>query len=224
MIRLHIIAEGNTEKRFVEELLCSHLGQFDVVTDVCCVMTKRDYKAGLTFKGGLPNYQKARNDIIRRINSDDHPECRFTTMFDLYALPNDFPGYQTAQKGTNPYNKISVLENALSEDINDGRFIPYIQLHEFEALIFSDPQKLSVAYLESQHGIDNLIKLSQKEQPEEINESFETAPSKRIMAQIAGYDKVYAGYTITEAIGLEKIRDRCQHFNEWLTKLENLSQ
>ena len=60
-------------------------------------------------------------------------------MFDLYALPADFPGYAEARREVDPYGKVRILEDALGNDIADRRFIPYIQLHEFEALILADP-------------------------------------------------------------------------------------
>ena len=67
-------------------------------------------------------------------------------MFDLYGLPSDFPGYAKAAEELDPYSRVNVLENALQESINDWRFTPYIQIHEFESLLFSDIEKLGIRF------------------------------------------------------------------------------
>ncbi|CAD5914439.1 hypothetical protein PA905_02950 [Planktothrix agardhii CCAP 1459/11A] len=109
----------------------------------------------------------------------------FTTMCDLYALPNDFPGFEEAQKISDPYERVKQLENALFDDINDSRFIPYIQLHEFEALILSDPIKLEERFPNYQSEVQKLVSLCQSfESPELINDGEQTAPSKRIIQAI----------------------------------------
>jgi len=223
MIRLHVLGEGPTEKRFVESLLVNHLIQHDVIVDVCCFLTKYVPKTGQQFKGGINNYDKVRNDIIKRIKTDNHDECRFTTMIDLYGLPNDFPGFQETTFNNNPIRKIEILESAFAQNIDDHRFIPYIQLHEFEALIFADPSKLKVEYLDNDRQIQSLVRLSQQMEPEMINENPHTYPSYRILDAIPAYNKPYAGSKITESIGLDVLRQRCPHFNEWLTKLEGLN-
>ncbi len=111
----------------------------------------------------------------------------------------------------------------MAEDINDHRFIPYIQLHEFEALILSDPNSLNCEYLEHAKPISNLIAMVDEKNPELINDGVQTAPSKRILEEIPEYNKVTAGVTVTRAIGLKKLRERCPHFDEWLTLLEKSS-
>jgi len=223
MIRLHVLGEGPTEKRFVESLLANHLIHHGVIVDVCCFLTKHVPKTGQQFKGGISNYAKVRNDIVKRIRTDNHDECRFTTMIDMYGLPDDFPGYQEAFRVNDPIRKVEILESAFAQDIDDRRFIPYIQLHEFEALIFSDPSKLINEYLDNVQQIEGLVQISQQMEPEMINENPNTSPSHRILNAIPAYDKPYAGSKITETIGLNTIRQRCPHFNEWLSKLEGLN-
>jgi len=96
-------------------------------------------------------------------------------------------------------------------------------LHEFEALIFADPSKLVNEYIDNVHQIESLVQLSQQMAPEMINENPNTSPSHRILDAIPAYDKLYAGSKITESIGLDTIRQRCPHFNKWITKLEGLN-
>ena len=147
-------------------------------------------------------------------------------MFDLYALPVNFPDYENTHSCNDPYKKVKKLEEAFQKNINDHRFIPYIQLHEFETLIFADLPKMECEYIDYQKQISNLIKVVQQEDnnPELINDGEETAPSKRILKLIPEYDKSNAGPIIVEKIGMETLRNQCRHFNEWIQKLENLSK
>lgn len=220
MIRLHIIAEGPTEELFVRNILTDHLGYFNISTDVHCVTTNEKLKK----RGGTVKYEKLKREIICRLNHDKKPDARFTTMIDLYALPEDFPRFEEAQQKSDPYEKVACLETGLLNDINDHRFIPYIQLHEFEALLLTDPTKFAGFFLEQEYekNIEELVAMTQGfDRPELINDGAETAPSKRIGKVILRYEKVKAsaGFLIAQEIGLERIRAKCPHFNEWLSKL-----
>lgn len=219
MIRMHVTAEGQTEQSFIKDVLASHLSKFHVFADARCVLTSRDKRASMEYRGGLLSYEKAKKDLQAWIKADNHPQCRFTTMFDLYSLPKDFPGYNTSRTLA-PYDRVRALEKAMADDINDYRFIPYIQLHEFEALILSDPKSLDCEYLEHDKPIRNLISMVSGQNPELINDGAKTAPSKRILGEIPEYNKVTAGVSVTRLIGLKKLREKCQHFNEWLILLE----
>jgi hypothetical protein len=222
IIRLHVTAEGQTEQAFVKNILAPHLAPCNVFADARAVLTSKDNKANIKYRGGLISYPKAKADIATWLKEDKHPECRFTTMFDFYALPDDFPGYAEAAKLSDSYAKITLLEESLYKDFDDRRFIPYIQLHEFEALIFADPQRLDWEYLEHDRPIANLLKMVGMQNPELINDDPQTAPSKRILNEIPEYDKVTAGVSIVQRIGLKTIKLKCRHFNEWLNKLEQL--
>jgi hypothetical protein len=198
MIRLHVTAEGQTEQVFGKKVLAPHLACFDVFVDARRVLTSKDKRAANEYRGGLVNYEKAKNDIQAWLKEDKHSECRFTTMFDLYALPNDFPGYAEANGKSDPYERVQILEKAIELDINDRRFIPYIQLHEFEALILAEPQQLDWEYLEHDTPIGNLVAMVGNQNPELINDGQTTAPSKRILKEIPEYNKVTAGVSVAE--------------------------
>ncbi len=150
----------------------------------------------------------------------------FTTMIDLYGLPRDFPGYRDASSASDPYERIAGLELALREDLGDRRFIPYLQLHEFEALLFSDPSALKTYYGEEYApGVEGLARVvASSSNPELIDDGERTAPSKRIGIEIPRYlrEKASAGPLIAAQIGLDVIRSKCRHFREWLAKLEAL--
>lgn len=103
--RLNITAEGQTGEKFVKQTLSEYLGQFNVSTDVRCVLTSKDKTKA--YRGGLISYKKAKNDIISWLKEDRDSNVRFSTMFDLYALPNDFPSFEEAKKyATDPYTRV----------------------------------------------------------------------------------------------------------------------
>lgn len=222
-IRLNITAEGQTEERFVKDTLAKHLGRFNISTDVRRVLTSKDrFKS---YRGGLLSYQKTKRDIETWLKEDDNAEVRFSTMFDLYALPDDFPKFEEAKVISDIYEKVNFLEGAMQEDIGDYRFIPYIQLHEFEALVLANPQNLAYEYLEHESAIENLQTILDQfgGNAELINTGRTTAPSKRILQEIPEYSKVAVGASIAGIDGIEPLKEKCHHFQEWLIKLEQLS-
>ncbi len=221
MIRLHFVVEGQTEETFVNDMLAPVLSHLNIFPDVRCVQTGR--KHGKKYKGGITNYIKLKNDLRRWLKQDGHPDARFTTMVDFYALPNDFPGYEESRKQAYLKKRIELLENRFQADIGDHRFIPYIQLHEFEALLLTEPSQFATAYPNRVLEIQQLVAIrSEFVSPEEINEGEKTCPSKRIKAILPDYNKVSAGPRIAIKIGLAKIRAENPHFNEWLNQLEQL--
>ena len=160
------------------------------------------------------------------MKEDKGVDARFTTMFDFYRLPIDFPGFEEAKQKTDPYKKIEVLEKELGNDIASHRFFPYLQLHEYEALLFSDLDKFHYYYIDHLEQINKLKQdVSGVPNPELINENPETAPSNRIIKYLPSYDgeKPSAGPIIAEHIGLQAIRSKCQHFNAWVSQLELLN-
>jgi hypothetical protein len=221
-IRLNITTEGQTEFRFVKDVLYNHLQPFGIFCGQRSVLTSKEYKK----RGGMTTYTNAKKDILQWLKQENSDDRIFTTMFDFYALPKDFPDYAKVQKLTDPYDKVNCIEKAFAEDINDKRFIPYIQLHEFEALIFSDLDILLLEYegrTKEVQTLKNLLSQSPyNNNPELINEKKETSPSHRIIGQIPEYQKANSGSLLTDLISIDTLRKRCRHFNEWLTKLEKL--
>jgi len=225
MIRLNIVAEGQTEESFVNNVLKQHLALFNVFASVRCIETSRSKHYNTVYRGGFIRYSKLKKDLELWMKQDAHQEVRFTTMVDLYALPTDFPDYSLAQKQRDPFALVKELEKSMLTDIAFQRFIPYLQLHEYEALVLVEPAKLSTFFLEHAKAIDSLNNMvSRFESPEEINQGENTAPSKQIISRIPEYAdlKVSVGASIAEKIGLDTIRKKCPHFNEWLTTLEKL--
>jgi Domain of unknown function (DUF4276) len=149
-------------------------------------------------------------------------------MVDLYRLPRDFPGVSTLAPNLTARDRVARLERELAGDLlqrlgglrASQRFIPYIQLHEFEALLFSDPTGFLEAFPERGDIVDRLTCIrSQFKGPEEINDGAKTAPSERILAIASGYQKPVAGLLVAKRIGLAAMRRECTHFAEWFARL-----
>lgn len=195
------------------------------------VLTSREQKTNYEHRGGLVKYQHARNDIMRWLKEDR--QAYVTTMFDFFRIPADFPGYEEAMACRDHQKSARILEEAMKADIVSGldiknleeRFIPYIQLHEFEALLFADINVLKYDYLrpEEAASIDRLYEETKDIPPEEINHGAETAPSKRLLHAI-DYTKGKGVSEWLDMIGIHVIRGKCPHFSEWLGKLQTLSE
>lgn len=123
--------------------------------------------------------------------------------------------------------RVNCLEKAFKNDIKHEKFLPYIQLFEFEGLLFSDVQAIDECITLTLDAPSQLKKLhqirNQYPTPEYINDGENTAPSKRLGALYPYYDKVLHGSLISEAIGLNKLRQECPHFDQWVSRLEHLA-
>ncbi len=219
---LNILAEGQTEMEFAKSTLAKYFEPFGIVVDSRCVVTSRKKNK----KGGIVNYIQAKNDLLRWIAEEKGRQPFFTTMFDLYSLPNDFPKFQESLAIHNPYNRVEFLENALFEDIDHYKFIPYIQLHEFEALLLASPEVLLIEYIDANKQVEELKKIVSNygNNPEEVNTGQTTAPSKRIISLIPEYEgnKVSVGAVLAGIEGIEVQKERCKHFGDWIGKIQNI--
>ncbi len=146
-------------------------------------------------------------------------------MIDLYGIKKieEFPGYEHF-KNLRGRQKAVAMETAISQDFGHHvRLIPYIQLHEFEALLFSDPSMLASAIGQPKLASEFQAVRDSVSNPEEINEGIQTAPSKRIERIYPAFDKTKDNIHATKAIGLSTLRGACPHFHAWLSQLENVS-
>lgn len=226
LIRLHVLAEGQTEEAFINEVLAPELGANGIFADAHRITTGR--RRGRLFRGGLTNYEHLARDLTLWMKQDQNEDSWFTTMIDLYRLPINFPGRATLSPALASYDRVARLEEEFRINIVDRlgnasvsrRLIPYIQLHEFEALLFSDPSGFLEAFPDGQPAVDQLTAIrGQFESPEEINEQPNGAPSSRILNLLPDYQKPVAGVLIAQRIGLPVIRGECRHFREWLSRL-----
>jgi len=221
MNRIVVIVEGKTEFEFVNSVLAPELGERGVY-----LLPRLIGKPG--HKGGIRPYDSAKKDILACLKGERSAFC--TTMFDYYGMPATWPGVCEA-KGKPAMSIPAIVEPAIRKDIaaalgdsyNPQQFIPYVQMHEFEALLFSDIEKLRYCYPDKKEAIERLAGEAAKfESPEVINDDPETAPSKRILKEVQGYQKIIAGCITALAITLPKLRGKCKHFGSWVSELEKL--
>ncbi|MDR1182451.1 MAG: DUF4276 family protein [Bacteroidales bacterium] len=226
-IILHILCEGQTEDRFASTVLKPYLKKYDVIVKTTILITSKKKNS----RGGMLSYAQVENDLklLFKQHAKKTSETHYyTTMFDLYALPDDFPEYSDAKKISDCYKKVETLERHFAEKVNFHKFIPYIQLHEFEALVFCGLAHLLIDYPDMKTQVENLQKIVEQyaNNPEKINDSPETAPSKRIIKEFESkhyYDKPKSGAFVTGKVGIEALKSKCPHFKAWVEKLEKLS-
>lgn len=220
MKRVLILVEGQTEERFVNRLLCPHLLAFEVIAIPKIVVTKRA-KGGFQFKGGVGSYRQVRSDLFKLLG--DTGARAVSTMLDYYGLPDDFPGRGTVSSARRPpEERAEHVETEFARDIADSRLIPYVSLHEFEALLFSEPSAFDGLF-PSTKGASRVAAIRGAfRSPEEIDEGQETHPAARLLKLFRGYDKATVGPVLAQRIGLSKMREECPHFDGWVTKLERV--
>jgi hypothetical protein len=222
MSRIVAAVEGQTEQAFVREVLAPWLAQRDIFLTARLIG-----KPGR--KGGVGEYDRAKRDFILLLKEQPN-DSRVTTMFDFYRMPDSWPGRKEAK--ILPHNEKAIsIESALSQDVaqslgnnfNPNRFIPYVQMHEFEALLFSEPEILAGVASSSSLSAQKLRDVRNKfESPEHINDSPETAPSKVILSIIPRYAKVIHGSIAAQRMSITTIANSCVHFKNWLAQLTSL--
>ncbi len=223
MARVLILVEGQTEEQFIKVHLQTTLAKKGIYINPTILRTKT-VKSGKYFKGGVISYAQVKRDL-HNLFQDTNANL-ITTMFDLYGLPDDFPGRSSHEYKTQTdcYKRVEIIENSFREAICDNRFHPYLQLYEFEALLFSEPAKIAEISNEPEKLANKLNNIrSQFRTPEEIDDNPNTCPSRCILQIVPKYRKVHSGTIIAREIGLEKIRSECPHFNQWIKTLELLA-
>lgn len=216
MIRaIYIICEGQSKEEFVYGILRPYFNSHQIY-DVRPILMS----TSKGHKGGDIKYDRLKFNINKLLLREK--DILVTTFIDYFRLRNDFPKYKAAQQIHNKIAKVDFLEQSLAEAINHPRFIPYIQLHEFEGLLFA--AKDGFEYLPDINR-PNLSKLllavEEKENPEELNDGELTAPSKRLERLIPGFDKSkpFYGGLIAEVNTIEAILGRCTRFKNWVETL-----
>jgi len=216
MSRVYLLVEGQTEEAFVNELLVPHYAGIGLYLTAVIVSTSPGHK------GGVVSYAKIKPQIEKLCKQD--PAAYVTTLFDLYALPKDFPGKSSAMypAAASGVQKARFLEMQLAADVKLPNFIPNLLVHEFEALLFVHLDAFQ-QWTDDDAVLEPLRAARRAAAPEDINDSAQTAPSKRILAAMNVYQKTFHGPLIACDIGLHAIRQDCPHFDAWLQKIEGLA-
>lgn len=230
MARLLIHVEGETEETFVNEALAPHLYSFGYHKVSARLLGNSRNR---NRRGGIRGWSSVREDIINHLKED--PGCLATTMVDYYALPKEgqraWPGRAEAAlrefRLKSPTVQTALLEDVcaeLGDDFDRRRFVPFVMMHEFEGLLFSDCLRFAESIGRPELAEQFQVIRNAFSTPEEINDSPLTAPSKRVEALVAGYEKPLLGALAVLGIGLETIRQECPHFRVWIKRLEQLPQ
>ena len=217
-----VIVEGPTEQLFINDVLAPYLGARNVfMTPI--ILSKSGQK------GGDVRFVRARNDIARHLKQ--RKDAYVSLLVDYYGIGRDWPGLDTVRPGASPSDIATAICTAtqvaidaeLAEDYrSDMRFVPHIAVHEFEALLFSEPATLARGIRADPKSIEAIIQ--ECGEPEAIDNSRLTAPSKRIEQLYRRFKKTSTGIAIAKEIGIGQMRAQCPVFDGWLTLLESLPE
>lgn len=204
-----VICEGPTEVEFCK-LLYDYLGYSQYRIE------PRNIK-------GNCNWQRIKDFIEKSLKSQS--DAIVTTMIDYYGLKGTtFPKWEESLKISDKRKRIDFLEKQMCDDIEislQKRFIPYLQLHEFEALLFNNLKSFEQIFNKEEYDETKLEKIiSQFPDPEMINDKKETSPSHRLKEIVKGYDKITHGKNLVQSIGVQNIYTKNKHFREWIDKLQ----
>jgi len=203
---------------FVKELLVPMFAARDLHLTPIILMTKK-IKSGGKFKGGVTSYVKMRADLVKLLSDTG---ALVTTMIDYYGLPSDTPGMADRPVSSSA-NRVRHVEEATYKDLGSPRnLIPFLALHEFEALLFADPV-ITAAVIPAPEKASELIAIAGGLAPEDINEHVDSAPSKRLLKVCPTFKKTLHGPVAAERIGLAAIRSCCPHFDSWVIRLDQFA-
>ena len=225
MTHILIHVEGQTEESFVNDVLRPHLYNRGFLRIGARLMGNARQRSR---RGGVKPWESVRRGVLNHLLAD--PTLVVGIMVDYYGMPSNWPGRTEATNLSPASWAATTIEEALTEDViqslgdrfDPSRFVPYVMMHEFEAMLFSDCTAfassierpgLASAFQDIRDKFDN---------PEEIDDSPYSAPSKRIKTLVPGYEKPLMGNLAVLDIGLNRIREDCPHFREWLGHLEKL--
>lgn len=215
MARVIIIAEGTTEEKFCKEIIFPYFYNKELYDIAVSILPSKITASGKRYKGGDIKSDKILKFAKQYLNS-----ASVTTFIDYYGINPEFLGYQDSLALTSIVEKKECIEKALKEELTDFRFFPYVQMYEFEGLLFSDIDEF--VWIEDDKNKITTLKQSVTTfpTPEHINNSKVTAPSKRIEQIFPSYGKTSDGIIVAEAIGMTTILSKCNYFKEWIDRIE----
>lgn len=224
MLEVLVIVEGQTEERFIKQLIAPALHSMQIFVKPLLLRTSKENR------GGSISFDRLR--FHARNTLRQHQNAVISTFLDLYALDTSFPDFDLAQKKNILSEKVGCLNNALHQAIvsqaqcRSERFIAHIQPHEFEGLLFSDPVALTQVEPSWMRYSEDLVGIrTQYDSPEHINNGYETAPSRRLEKILRpGYKKTRHGPLAAQKVTLEVMERECFHFRSWMSRLRNLAR
>ena len=223
MRRAVVICEGQTEEAFISQVLAPAFYAQGLQLQGITVGTSPGRK------GGALSYGRLRPAVRNALANS--AVVAVSTLIDFYKLDTGFPNHVAAMAQPNLASRLQSLEAAFHADIvaltgcSPQRFIPYIQPHEFEALLFSDLGALTGIEAGWAASLQPLSMVrAAVATPEDINQGHATKPSAQLETwlQAPGYRKLRHGPIAAEKIGLSRMALECPHFSGWLAKLRAL--
>jgi hypothetical protein len=220
MTRVVVICEGQTEETFVRDVLEPHFSPSGLYLNGQTIETSPGHR------GGALNYERVKSQLRNTLRQKSAPVV--TTFFDLYRLDRRFPGFHSAMAKGSIEEKVSALNSALAADVvalaecDPVRFIPHIQPHEFEALLFSDVTTLAgVERGWAGSAVELTTIRQQADTPEHINDQPETKPAAHLerLLKSPRFSKVVHGPIAASRMGLPRIERECLHFAAWLQRI-----
>ncbi|MCP5021631.1 MAG: DUF4276 family protein [bacterium] len=204
----------------VNKLIAPHLAEKGVYLYPTMISKKGQ-------KGGDVRFSRVANDIEKFLKQ--RRDTSVTTLVDFYGIKSDWPGYEESRAATPHTEKARIMNEATHREVNrlfpesntERRFIPYVSMYETESLLFSAPEVLAEKLNIRQQEVIEI--LNQCGAPEEINDSYETKPSKRLKGLSPRFKKISTGIAIAEETGIERIRAACPLFGAWLGIMEDLA-
>jgi hypothetical protein len=219
--RLLLYVEGQTEELFVNRILRNHLATFGVQVERPVLAITRPGPEER--RGGFVNWPAVEWDLRKLFARWRDPEFRFSTLLDVYAAPKEMPGYPGASCGHRSTAEVDAIEAAWTDHFTEPRFVPYLQRHEFEALVIAHPPALDEVAPAHLAGIRAVIHpTASAPSAEDIDDGPTTHPSARLAQAISDYPDRKASYALwaLQDAGLDRVRQRCPRFDAWLARWE----
>jgi hypothetical protein len=217
-----LIVEGETELVFARDTLKPHLLKCRVSVNPFKLPTNRR----LGTAGGALSWDRFDYNVSRLLKQYADKSDRFSTMIDWYKLDPHFPGVAEARKLAKAVDRASTVATDVQTHFSSPRLLPFFTLHEFEALLFCDLLIVARRMGRPARDIASLAAEIGSTPPEEVDDGPGTHPSARLEEHLPGYHgaKVRVGAPAAGEIGLHVLREKCPHFGQWLTRMENLKQ
>ena len=215
MSTVYILVEGQTKEEFVNNSLIHHLKGLAIDNVIPILL-----ETSPGFYGGDVSFARYQTNAMNLLVSN--PTAIVTSLIDYYQLRLDFPGYTDSSAIADKNARMDYLEQEIAKVITDSRFIPYIQLHEFEGLLFSDIRGFEyITKINATNILEIRNTIALNPNPELINDGYSTAPSKRLKRLIPRYKKTFHGPIIALENGMTPVLAKCPRFNNWITTIVN---
>ncbi|MGB3018213.1 MAG: DUF4276 family protein [Ignavibacteria bacterium] len=212
---LYVLGEGHTEEQFINDVLRRYFIDRGII-DVRCILMETSPGN----KGGDVSYKRYRLNAEKLLSRQS--DIIVTSLIDFFKLNTDFPRFDEAKLKfpNDKFRRVEFLDDAISTELNNRRFIPYIQLHEFEGLLFSS--NIGFEFIpdipqNNRAQLENAV--TEQENPELLNDGSTSAPSKRLVRLIPGYEKALHGPIIADVVTINTMLERCKRFSKWIETL-----